>query len=195
MFTGIIEQLGVVEEISNRGSNLQIRVKANLNEISIDNSISHNGICLTVESVFENGYQVTAIEETIEKTTIGFWKKGDLINLEKPILMNGRLDGHIVQGHVDGTALCTEKKEANGSVEFTFSFNKQFAGLIIEKGSICVDGISLTAFNVTQDHFTVAIIPYTFQNTNLSKLQTGNYVNLEFDVLGKYVQRMLQLKK
>lgn len=194
MFTGIVEDIGIIQEITESGTNIRFTVGTQLKEVSVDNSIAHNGICLTVESVNEKGFTVTAIAETIQKTNAGFWKKGDLVNLEKPMKMNGRIDGHIVQGHVDGTAACISKAEKDGSVEFTFRFDPKFASLIIEKGSICVNGVSLTAFNVLKDAFTVAIIPFTYSHTNFGQLKKGDLVNIEFDILGKYVQRIIQLK-
>lgn len=194
MFTGIVQDIGKIVEIERSGQNIQFTIATSLQEIYVDNSIAHNGICLTVESVADKQYKVTAIEETIEKTNAGYWQKGDAVNLEKPLRMNGSIDGHIVQGHVDDTAVCIQKKDRDGSVEFRFRFDKRFAALVIEKGSICVNGVSLTAFNVTQDEFTVAIIPYTFSHTNFNQLREGDFVNLEFDMLGKYVQRMMQVK-
>jgi riboflavin synthase len=192
MFTGIIEALGEVKEISSRQSNRTFFIKTELaSGLKIDESVSHNGVCLTVENVENDVYRITAIEETLKKTNANNWKAGDLINLERAMKMNDRLDGHIVQGHVDGTGICIDKKNKDGSSEFTFEFDKKFATLIIEKGSICVNGVSLTAFNVSDNNFTVAIIPYTFAHTNFHSLQENDLVNLEFDILGKYVQRML----
>lgn len=195
MFTGIIRHLGELVEISSNGSNRTFYIESGLAEdLKIDESVAHNGVCLTIEDIDDHIYRITAIEETLKKSNAGYWKVGDLINLEQSMQLNDRLDGHIVQGHVDGTGICETKKEKDGSVEFTFSFDKNFAPLLIEKGSICVNGVSLTAFNVSKDRFTVAIIPYTFANTNFKNLQEKDIVNLEFDILGKYVQRMLQLR-
>ena len=195
MFTGIIRNLGELVEIRSNGSNRTFYIDSGLaEELKIDESVAHNGVCLTVEDIEDHVYKITAIEETLKKSNACFWKVGDLINLEQSMQLNDRLDGHIVQGHVDGTGICEAKKEKDGSVEFTFSFNKKFAPLMIEKGSICVNGVSLTAFNVSNDRFSVAIIPYTFANTNFKNLQEKDAVNLEFDILGKYVQRMLELK-
>lgn len=195
MFTGIIRNLGELVEISSNGTNRTFYIESGLaEELKIDESVAHNGVCLTIEDIDDHIFRITAIEETLKKSNAGYWEVGDLINLEQSMQLNDRLDGHIVQGHVDGTGICETKKEKDGSVEFTFSFDKNFAPLMIEKGSICVNGVSLTAFNVSKDRFTVAIIPYTFANTNFKNLQEKDIVNLEFDILGKYVQRMLQLK-
>jgi len=195
MFTGIIKALGEVKQISIAGSNRTFFIKSELlPQLKIDESVSHNGVCLTIENIENDVYKVTAIEETLKKTNAGGWKKGDLINLEQSIRINERLDGHIVQGHVDTTGICINNQQKDGSVEFTFQYNPSFAALIIEKGSICVNGISLTAFNVTENNFTVAIIPYTFEHTNFHRLKTNDTVNLEFDILGKYVARMMSLK-
>lgn len=196
MFTGIIEALGMVKEVTKNQSNRTFYITSELaSQLKIDESVSHNGVCLTVENIEDNSYRVTAIAETLEKTNAGEWKEGDLINLERAMRINDRLDGHIVQGHVDGTGRCIDKKNADGSVEFTIQFDKKFAALLIEKGSVCVNGVSLTAFNVTDESFTVAIIPYTFAHTNFHLLQKNDVVNLEFDVLGKYVQRMMEVRK
>jgi len=194
MFTGIIKDVGVVANCSSAGSNKTFWIESAIsNELKIDESISHNGVCLTIEQVNERVHKVTAIQETLEKTNLHIWEIGDKINLERSLEINSRLDGHIVQGHVDTTATCTEIKVLEGSTEFTFKFKKKFARLIIEKGSICVNGISLTAFNVTKNKFTVAIIPYTMENTNLSLIKKDSLVNIEFDILGKYVLRSLKL--
>lgn len=195
MFTGIIENTGTITEIIETGSNKSFWVQSPLgNQLKVDQSLSHNGVCLTVEEIKDNMHQVTAIDETLLKTNLGDWKTGDLINLERCIQMNGRLDGHIVQGHVDCIAVCSSSIEKDGSWEFSFSFPEAFAGNIIEKGSVTVNGISLTCFNITNTSFTVAIIPYTFKHTNMQQLQVGNKVNIEWDVIGKYVQRLAKLK-
>jgi len=191
MFTGIIKAVGEIKEIRDSGSNRIFYIKSPLSvELNIDESISHNGVCLTVEEIKNDIYRVSAIDETLGKTNAGTWQINDLVNLEQSMKLNDRLDGHIVQGHVDGTGTCIKKVSKEGSVEFTFEFDKKFASLVIEKGSICVNGVSLTAFNVTNDHFTVAIIPYTFSHTNFKILKEKDSVNLEFDVLGKYVARI-----
>lgn len=194
MFTGIIEAFGEVKDIAIEQSNYIFYIKSELSShLKIDESVSHNGICLTVEDIKNDTYRVTAINETLQKTNAGTWKPGDFINLERSMKLNDRLDGHIVQGHVDDTGICICKKNKEGSVEFTFKFNKIFAPLIIEKGSICVNGVSLTAFNVTENNFTVAIIPYTFLHTNFHYLEINDSVNLEFDILGKYVARIVKI--
>ena len=196
MFTGIIETTGTVEEVLESGTNKTFNVKSEIaKELKTDQSVAHNGVCLTVEKV-ENGlYQITAIAETLLKTNLGRWKTGTIVNLERCMTMNGRLDGHIVQGHVDTTATCTNATAKDGSWEYSFLFNEKFASLIIEKGSITLNGISLTIFNVTNNSFMVAIIPYTYEHTNMKQLQTGDTVNIEFDMIGKYVNRMIELKK
>ena len=194
MFTGIIENTGIVNAIELNGTNATFWISSTLSsELRVDQSLSHSGVCLTVEEVKENLHRVTAIEETLRKTSLGVWKVGTLINLERCMLMNGRLDGHIVQGHVDATAICTKKVVLDGSWEYTFEFDKQFAHLVIEKGSISVNGISLTCFNITDNNFSVAIIPYTFEHTNMSQLEEGDIINVEFDIIGKYIQRMIKL--
>ena len=191
MFTGIIEETGVVEAIETNGTNITFTIRANLApELKPDQSVSHSGVCLTVESVTERTYRVTAIEETLKKTNLRFWQAGTVINLERCLRFDGRLDGHIVQGHVDSIAECIEKKPQQGSWEFTFSFDSKFASLLIEKGSVSVNGISLTVFNVTNSAFTVAIIPYTFEHTNIQYINAGDKVNIEFDMIGKYVNRI-----
>ena len=195
MFTGIIECLGIVTDIITNGSNKTFWVKSDISsELNIDESLSHDGVCLTIEEIKENAHKVTTINETLVKTNLDDWKVGDMINLERPMQINGRIDGHIVQGHVDTTATCIDKKVLNGSTEFTFIFKKRFASLLIEKGSVCLNGISLTAFNVRKKKFTVAIIPYTLEHTNLSSVDEDSKVNIEFDMLGKYVTRIASLK-
>jgi riboflavin synthase len=192
MFTGIIESLGKVREAESRGTNRTFWIESSLSgELKVDQSISHNGVCLTVEELRAGAHRVTAIEETLEKTNLESWQPGHLVNLERCMVMNGRLDGHIVQGHVDTTAVCTDRKDMNGSWEFRFEFPKKFTRLVIEKGSICLNGISLTIFNVKKSRFDVAIIPYTFEHTNIQSILPGHLVNLEFDIIGKYVSRFL----
>ena len=194
MFTGIIEARGLITKITESGSNRTFIIESELaNQLKIDQSIAHNGVCLTVESTDQNSYQVTAIHETLAKTTLGSWKTGQSINLEQCLQWNGRLDGHLVQGHVDTIATCISKKAMNGSWEFRFQFPKSFEPLVIEKGSICLDGISLTIFNIEDNEFSVAIIPYTFEHTNLQNLLVGNSVNIEFDIIGKYMSRYLEI--
>ena len=195
MFTGIIENTGKVTSISQNGSNISFWISSDISsQLTVDQSVSHDGVCLTIEEVLENRHRVTAIDETLKKTTLGVWQPGKIINLERCMSMNRLLDGHIVQGHVDGKAMCNEKIIKDGSIEFSFYFENQFAPLVIEKGSVCLNGTSLTAFNVGKNQFTVAIIPYTLDHTNFQFLEKGGFVNIEFDVLGKYVQRMLDLK-
>ena len=192
MFTGIIESTGLVKEVITNGSNRTFWIVSTLSpQLKIDQSVSHSGICLTVEEIKENCHRVTAIDETLQKTNIGDWEKGSLINLERCLQLNARIDGHLVQGHVDATAICTKRKEKKGSWEFEFEFSKKFAEMIIEKGSICINGISLTAFNVKKKNFEVAIIPYTFEYTNIKEVQKGDSVNLEFDMIGKYLLRKI----
>lgn len=193
MFTGIIETTGIIKSILTDGSNKTFLMSSPLaNELKVDQSLSHNGVCLTIEAIKDGLHQVTAIEETLMKTDLGNWKAGSIINLERCMQLNGRLDGHIVQGHVDGTAVCTDIIEKDGSWEYHFSFDKKFAPLIIEKGSVTINGISLTCVNVEEDRFSVAIIPYTYTHTNMNTLQTENTVNVEFDVVGKYLLRQQQ---
>lgn len=195
MFTGIVESMGVLHEITERESNKTFYIKSELApQFRVDESICHNGVCLTVEAISENIYQITAIKETLDKTNLGDWKRGDIINLERSMMMNSRLDGHIVQGHVDGTAACLDRKDMAGSYQFDFEFDRKFAALVIEKGSICLNGISLTVFNLGVNAFSVAIIPYTFSHTNMQHLQKGIKVNVEFDLIGKYVNRLQSLQ-
>lgn len=195
MFTGIIENTGTITAIETRGSNRTFWIESSLApDLKTDQSVSHNGVCLTVEETNGNRYRVTAIDETLQKTTLGCWQAGTLVNLERCMQLNGRIDGHIVQGHVDTTATCTSMIQKEGSWEFSFEMNPSFAALVIEKGSIAVNGISLTLFNVTGNGFTVAIIPYTYAHTNMNRLKQGDTVNIEFDMIGKYVNRMQQLK-
>ncbi|MFN8291982.1 MAG: riboflavin synthase [Chitinophagaceae bacterium] len=194
MFTGIIEALGTVSEVIVIDTNLSFWIDSSLSaELKPDQSLSHDGVCLTVEEVHGTAHRVTAIGETLKKTTLGIWKKGTVINLERCLRLSDRLDGHLVQGHVDTTAVCLERKEKKGSWEFEFGFPAKFAPLVIEKGSISVNGISLTAFNVKRKRFTVAIIPYTFEHTNMAALKKGMEVNIEFDIAGKYLLRKLSL--
>ena len=196
MFTGIIETLGYVESVLGQGTNKSFWISSTIiDELKVDQSISHDGVCLTVEAIENGKYRVTAIEETLKKTSLSTWLPGTTINLERCMLMNGRLDGHIVQGHVDTTATCIERKDLDGSWEYRFQFSANFAPLVIEKGSISVNGTSLTIFNVTENAFTVAIIPYTYQHTSISGVKVGSEVNIEFDIIGKYVNRMSQLNK
>jgi len=193
MFTGIIEELGSVKNIKREGGNLHLRIEAAMcPELKVDQSVAHNGVCLTVVSIKGNEYTVTAIQETLDKTNLGDLSLGDVVNLERCMKMGGRLDGHIVQGHVDKTALCTKVKEEDGSWVFNFEYNKNSASEItVEKGSITVNGTSLTVVNSKDNGFSVCIIPYTFYNTCFKNIKKGDKVNLEFDIIGKYVARMM----
>ena len=196
MFTGIIETLATVIKVKESGQNKTFWVNSAISpDLQVDQSIAHDGICLTVESVDSNLHQVSAVHETLIKTTAGEWKEGTTINLERCMTLGDRLDGHMVQGHIDGTGRLLQKKSLEGSWEFTFSYPAAFAALMIEKGSITVNGISLTSFNVGKDNFTVAIIPYTYEHTNLQYLKEGEAVNLEFDMIGKYIQRYLAVRE
>jgi len=192
MFTGIIESLGEVVSTKKEGSNLVISIQSNLApELKVDQSIAHNGVCLTVTGLQDNSYEIVAVAETLQKTNLGQLSPGDRVNLERAMVFNGRIDGHLVQGHVDGVGECLSKTSQNGSWEYRFRYPADFAALLVEKGSICLNGISLTIFNVTDREFSVAVIPYTYQHTNISAIAPGHTVNLEFDILGKYVARQL----
>lgn len=196
MFTGIIETTATVAAITHEGTNVHFTIESQLaNHLKIDQSVAHNGVCLTVVNINDNKYTVTAVQETLNKTNLGTWKTADIINLERALRAGDRLDGHFVQGHVDTTGTCIEKQTLEGSWLYRFTFPDAFAPLIIEKGSICINGVSLTLFNVGRNEFTVTIIPYTFEHTNFSSLKEGDKINLEFDVLGKYSLRMWELKE
>ncbi len=195
MFTGIIETIGRVSILKRDQDNLEITIESDLsNELKIDQSVAHNGVCLTVVALGEGTHTVTAISETLNKSNLGKLKEGDLLNLERCMQMNGRLDGHIVQGHVDQTGICTELIEKNGSWEYTISYDPAIGNITVEKGSICVNGISLTVINSKKNSFSVAIIPYTYEHTNMKSLKIGDTVNLEFDIIGKYVARLTRQK-
>lgn len=194
MFTGIIETIGIIKDIQLEQENMHLTIESKItNELKIDQSIAHNGICLTVVNIEDNLYTVTAIKETIEKTTIENWKKNDFVNLERAMILGSRLDGHLVQGHVDQIGFCKEIIEADGSWYFTFEYDQNLKNITIEKGSITVNGTSLTVVNSKLNEFSVAIIPYTYENTVFSKIKVGDAVNLEFDVIGKYVKRLVEL--
>jgi len=196
MFTGIVETVGIVKQISADAGNKTFLIESGIsNELRPDQSVGHSGVCLTVEEVIANTHRVTAIEETLKKSNLGSWQVGDFVNLERSLKMYSRLDGHLVQGHVDAIAKCVKRVEKEGSWEYEFTFPKKFAALIIEKGSVCVNGIGLTAFDVKRKSFTVAIIPYTFEHTNIKSVHEGQFVNIEFDMIGKYVLRGLSLKE
>jgi riboflavin synthase len=194
MFTGIVETMGIVREIRPGGSNLSFLIESDLGpSLKVDQSLSHDGACLTVEAVNGRIHQVTAVQETLDKTNLSQWKVGHSVNLERAMQMGGRLDGHLVQGHVDAKGSCLSVESRDGSWEFVFSYPPAFASLVIEKGSICVNGTSLTAFDLQENRFRVAIIPYTYEHTNISTLQPGSLVNLEFDMIGKYIARWREL--
>ena len=196
MFTGIIEALGTVTDITAAGTNKSFWISSSITAaLKVDQSVSHNGVCLTVEAISGDTYKVTAVQETLQKTALHQWETGTKINLERSLLLISRLDGTFVQGHVDTTGICEAVTDKQGSYEITFSFPHAFAPLLIEKGSICVNGISLTAFQVTDATFTVAIIPYTWQHTNLHYLKPGDAVNIEFDLIGKYILRKAELNQ
>lgn len=193
MFTGIVETTGVVTDIVQEGSNLTFHIDTPLaQELTIDQSVSHNGVCLTVTSVADGRYTVTAVDETLRKTNLGQLRIGNRVNLERCMPANGRFDGHIVQGHVDQTGVCTAVQDMNGSWLFDFAYDPALAdNVTVEKGSICINGVSLTVFNSGADHFRVTIIPYTYEHTTFRDLKAGDVVNLEFDIVGKYIKKML----
>jgi riboflavin synthase len=195
MFTGIIETLATVANIEHDGTNIHFTIASALTpELKIDQSVAHNGVCLTVVSIAGNEYTVTAVEETLTKTNLGKWKIGDSVNIERSLKLGDRLDGHFVQGHVDTTATCIDKQTLEGSWLFRFRFSPAYAALIIEKGSVCINGVSLTVFNTGIEDFTVTIIPYTYAHTNFHNIEAGSIVNIEFDVLGKYLLRMKEVE-
>ena len=190
MFTGIIESLGVVKALKEEGSNLRLILSCSfLSELKVDQSLAHNGVCLTVERLNTTDYEVVAVRETLEKTNLNTIKVGQKVNLERCMMMNARLDGHIVQGHVDEIATVSSTVQEKGSWIFSFQLGK-LSKLIVEKGSICINGTSLTAFNVEADRFDVTIIPYTYEHTIFHQLSSGDLVNIEFDIVGKYIQKM-----
>ncbi len=195
MFTGIIEDLGTIEKLEKDGGNLHITVKTSIaSELKVDQSVAHNGVCLTVVKIDGNIYTVTAIQETLDKTNMGLLSAGDLVNIERAMKLGDRLDGHIVQGHVDQTAECISIAEDDGSWLFTFEYDKHLNNITIEKGSITVNGVSLTVVNSKLNQFSVAIIPFTYEHTTFKALTLGDKVNLEFDVIGKYVKRLNDLR-
>ena len=196
MFTGIIETLGIVKGIEREKENLHLTIKSTItNELKIDQSVAHNGVCLTVVAIDKDEYTVTAIKETLDKTNTGDLQVGDEINLERAMKLGARLDGHIVQGHVDGTGVCKNIVDADGSTVFTFSYDFDGTNVTIEKGSITINGVSLTVVNSKKDEFSVAIIPYTYEHTTFKNFKIGTKVNLEFDVIGKYVARLHTLRE
>ena len=200
MFSGIVEEMATLVALRNDKENVDFTLTCSFtNELKIDQGVSHNGVCLTVVNIDGDKYTVTAMKETLERSNLGLLKVGDKVNVERSMLMNGRLDGHIVQGHVDGTAKCIEMRDADGSTYYTFqyAFDKAMAErgyFTVDKGSVTVNGVSLTVCNPTEDAFTVAIIPYTHDNTNFCDIKEGSIVNIEFDILGKYIARLQQLK-
>jgi len=192
MFTGIVETMGQVVALQPEGTNVTLQLRSSLaSELKVDQSLSHNGVCLTVTTIQEDTYYVTAVEETLRKTNLGKLAVSDQVNLERCMPANGRFDGHIVQGHVDQTGTCTHVEERDGSWLYDFNFDPTPGNLVVEKGSICINGVSLTVFNARPDSFRVTIIPYTYEHTNFHALKAGDTVNLEFDILGKYIQRIL----
>lgn len=195
MFTGIIEAIGTIASIIPSGTNIDIWVDSPItHELKIDQSVAHNGVCLTVVAIEGSRYKVTAVQETLLKTNLNSWKAGDIVNLERAMKVGDRLDGHFVQGHVDAVATCIEKQTLEGSWLFRFRFPQQFAALVIEKGSVCLNGVSLTAFNVGKDELTVTIIPYTYNHTNFQQIDADTVINIEFDVLGKYLLRKQEVE-
>jgi len=192
MFTGIIETLGEITAINTEHTNIHFTIASAIShELKIDQSVAHNGVCLTVVALNNDTHTVTAIDETLRKTSLGNLKVGSKVNLERCMQMNARLDGHIVQGHVDQTAVCVKREELDGSWEYRFKYDASLGNVTVEKGSACVNGISLTVVNSAADEFSVFVIPYTFEHTNLQEVQVGNTVNLEFDIIGKYVARLM----
>lgn len=200
MFSGIVEEAGRVKALRREDSNLHLTLSCSfVNELKIDQSVAHNGVCLTVVDIKDDEYTVTAIQETLDRSNLGLLKEGDWVNLERSMRVNGRLDGHIVQGHVDTKAVCTELLECDGSWRYTFEyeFDKEMARqgyMTVEKGSVCVNGVSLTVCDARDNRFSVAIIPYTHDHTNFAQIEKGTVVNLEFDIVGKYISRMMQYK-
>lgn len=194
MFTGIIETIGLVEMIEQDGSNYHFKINSSISrKCKVDQSVSHNGVCLTITKIENDSHWVTAIQETLDKTNLLHWKEGTKVNLERCLQMNGRLDGHLVQGHVDGTGLIKSVKDSNGSWVYEINFDSLNAPLLVSKGSVCINGVSLTVVNPCKDNFEVAIIPYTHAHTNFHELQAADEVNLEFDIIGKYLARFKEL--
>lgn len=195
MFTGIIETIGEVKALDKTGTNVDLTVYSPISkELKIDQSVAHNGVCLTVIEQHENWHKVTAVEETLSKTNLNHLQIGSIVNLERCMIANGRFDGHIVQGHVDQVGTCTNKLEKDGSWVFDFEYDSNVGNVTVEKGSICINGISLTCFNVADGRFSVTIIPYTMDHTSFNSLQIGDTINLEFDIIGKYVSKLLNKK-
>lgn len=196
MFTGIVEALGTIHEVIPSGTNIDFIIECPFTgELKVDQSVAHNGVCLTVTEISGSTYRVTAVAETLAKTNLGRWKAGDTVNLERSLRVGDRLDGHFVQGHVDATAECSAKETLEGSWLFRFRFPETFSSLVVEKGSVCLNGVSLTVFNVTDAELTVTIIPYTYEHTNFHAIQPGDIINVEFDILGKYFLRNQAVQK
>lgn len=194
MFTGIIETIGLIETIEQEGSNYHFKIKSGISrECKVDQSVSHNGVCLTITKIENDSHWVTAIQETLDKTNLLHWKEGTKVNLERCLKMNGRLDGHLVQGHVDGTGLVKSVKDSDGSWVYEINFDPINGPLLVSKGSVCINGVSLTVVNPGKDSFEVAIIPYTHAHTNFHEIHAGDKVNLEFDIIGKYLARYKEL--
>ena len=194
MFTGIIETTGIIESVEKNGTNLSFWIASSISkELKVDQSVSHDGVCLTIEDIKDGKHHVTAIEETLSKTNLLHWKEKSVINIERCMQLNSRVDGHLVQGHVDATGFCIDIEEKEGSREYRFQFPAEFMHLMIEKGSICVNGISLTAFDLKMNSFKVAVIPYTYQHTNIQYIKNNTAVNLEFDLIGKYLARFREV--
>jgi len=195
MFTGIIEAKGKVERIVQDQTNKHFLISSPITrELKVDQSLAHNGVCLTVTKITDHGHWVTAVDETLKKSNLGDWKEGSVVNLERSMVANGRFDGHVVQGHVDQVGICTRVEEVEGSWLFDFEYEPLYGNVTVEKGSICIDGVSLTCFNSSENGFRVTIIPYTYEHTTFGVLQSGDKVNLEFDIIGKYVKRLLETK-
>ena len=193
MFTGIIESTGKIQKILREGSNTIFEIETDIaSELKVDQSLAHNGVCLTITEVKGHIHCVTAVEETLLKTSLGQWKEGAIVNLERSMPANGRFDGHIVQGHVDQTGVCTKKETLEGSWLFDFEYDASQGNFLVEKGSVCIDGVSLTVFDVSPGKFRVTIIPYTYEHTNFQQYEEGTIVNLEFDVIGKYISTLLK---
>ena len=195
MFTGIIESLGIVQEVFETGANKSFWILSPIShELKIDQSVAHNGVCLTIDDIKKGAHRVTAVKETLEKTNLSVWQTGQMINLERSMLINGRLDGHLVQGHIDTIGICIDIKDNQGSFVFQFSYPETFAPFVIEKGSIALNGTSLTVYNVSANTFNVTIIPYTYEFTNFHQLKINDTINLEFDLIGKYILRNVGLQ-
>lgn len=194
MFTGIIETLGTIQSIEREGENINLEIQSSISaELKVDQSVSHNGVCLTVVATGQNTHTVTCIQETLDKSNLGELKQGAVVNLERAMLANARLDGHMVQGHVDTTGICTSVENADGSWYYRFSYKKNPLHLLVNKGSVCVNGVSLTVVDPGEDKFSVAIIPYTYEHTTFKNIKAGDTINLEFDIIGKYIGQYMQV--